>query len=320
MSEKEKKDKKMGMITSGVFHGLILVLFLILVAWREPNPPLPEYGIELNLGFEEAGSGDTQSTESAEVENTEEETPSAEEEAEAVEEEIVEADPAEEVVEPEEEVQEADPVVEAPAEETPVETAEVEQVVETQVEESDVKIEEKKEEVKEVVEEEVKEEVPPPPVEEKKEEVKPPPVPVVDARALMGGKKSDSKTDASSKSEGTDANKVGNEGDPEGAVDQRGLMAGGGEGGPMLDLAGWEWENEPNPDDNSQESGKIVFKITIDDSGRVETIKIEKQEVSNALVQVYMNEVRKLTFRRKGSNTRSAIRYEGKITFIIKTN
>ena len=62
----------MGMITSGVFHGLILLLFLILVAWREPNPPLPEYGIEINLGFDDAGSGDTRSTEPAEVANVEE--------------------------------------------------------------------------------------------------------------------------------------------------------------------------------------------------------------------------------------------------------
>lgn len=316
MTEKEKKDKKMGMITSGVIHGLVLVLFLILVAWREPNPPLPEYGIELNLGFQDAGSGDTQSEDSAEEESSEEDTPDAEEEAEAVEEDVVEDDPTEEVVEPQEEVQDPDPVIESkPVEENPTETAE-EEVVVTQEESSDVKVEEKKEEVKE----EVKEEIVTPPVEEKKEEIKPPVDPVVDSRALMGGKKTDSKSDATSKSEGTDSNKIGNEGDPEGDVDQRGLMAGGGAGGPVLDLTGWTWNTRPKPEDASQETGKIVFKITIDDRGQVLRVILVESTVSAALVRVYQKEVEKVSFKPLGSNARPAPTSEGNITFVIKTN
>jgi periplasmic protein TonB len=317
MTDKEKKDKKMGMITSGVFHGLLLLLFLILVAWREPNPPLPEYGIELNLGFEDAGSGDNQSTEPAEVENTEEDTPDAEEITEDVEEEIIEDDPAEEIVDPVEEIPDPVPVVvEKPVEEDPIETTE-EEVVETQVDPNEVKVEDKKEETTE----EVKEEVVTPPKEEKKEEVvKPKPKPTVDKRALMGGKKTDSNTDAASKSEGTDANKVGNEGDPEGAVDQRGLMKGGGAGGPVLDLTGWTWNTRPNPDDASQETGKIVFKITIDDRGQVLRVQLVESTVSAALVRVYQKEVERVSFKPLGSNARPAPTSEGNITFIIKTN
>lgn len=314
MTEKEKKDKKMGMITSGVFHGLLVLLFLVLVAWREPNPPLPEYGIELNLGFEEAGSGDTQSEDSAEEESTEEDTPDAEEEADDIQEDVVEAEPAEEVVEPKEEVQDPEPVTEEKVAEI---TEESEEVVVTQEESSDVKVEEKKEEAKE----EVKEEIVTPPVEETKEEIIPPPDPIVDSRALMGGKKSDSKSDSASKSEGTDTNKIGNEGDPEGNVDTQGLNAGGGNEGAVLAMDGWTWNTIPKPDDTSQISGKIVFKITIDDSGRVLNVTAQAgTTVSNELQQVYKKEVQKVTFKRKGNNTSTAQRYEGIITFIIKTN
>jgi len=316
MSDKEKKDKKMGMITSGVFHGLILLLFMILVAWREPNPPLPEYGIEINFGFDDAGSGDTKSTEPAEVENKDDEPPMAEEETEDVQEDIVEDEPAEEVVETEEEIQEPDPVIKETPKEEPAEPVETDKEVITQTEESDVKVEEKKEESKE----EKKEEVPPPPKEEKKEVVKPKPKPTVDSRALMGGKKNDSNSNNASKSEGTDTDKKGNEGDPDGDVDQRGLMKGGGDGGPALELTGWTWNTKPNPDDVSNETGKIVFLIRIDDRGQVLRVTLLESTVSAALVRIYQKEVEKVSFKPLGSNTRPAPTSEGKITFVIKTN
>ena len=314
MSEKEKKDKKMGMIVSGAIHALILALFLILVAWREPNPPLPEYGIELNFGFDDAGSGDTKSTEPAEEENTQDDPPTAMEETEDVQQDIVEEEPAEEVTE-EEVVQEPDPVVvqKDPVIEKPTEDPVIEEI-ETQLEESEVKVEEKKEEVTE------EEEVTPPPVEEKKEEVKPKPKPTVDERALMGGKKTDNNTNSASKSEGTSSDKKGNEGDPDGDVDQRGLMKGGGDGGPVLDLTGWTWNTRPKPDDVSQESGKIVFRIIIDDRGQVLRVIMEESTVSAALVRIYQKEVERVTFKPLGSNARPAPTSQGKITFVIKTN
>ncbi len=295
MSEQEKKDKKVGAIVSGTIHALILALFIILVAWREPNPPLPEYGIELNLGFDDAGSGDTRSEEQPTTESTEDEPPSAEEEAQEVEQEVVEEEP--------------------PVETTETETeTKAEEVVETQVEKNEVTTEEKKtEEKEEVIEED-------PPKEEKKEDPKPKPKPKVDSRALMGGKKTDNKTNDSSKSEGTDPKKTGNEGDPDGDVDQRGLMKGGGDGGPVLELTGWTWRTRPNPNDESQETGKIVFRIRIDDRGQVLRVILEESTVSAALVRVYQKEVEKVSFKPLGSNSRPAPFSEGKITFVIKTN
>ena len=57
--EQEKKHQKIGMaVTIGV-HALILGLFFFMLAWREPDPPIPEYGIELNFGLDNQGSGES---------------------------------------------------------------------------------------------------------------------------------------------------------------------------------------------------------------------------------------------------------------------
>ena len=46
----EKKDNRVAiMITTGV-HAIIFLVFFIVMAWRPPDPPIPLYGIELNLG------------------------------------------------------------------------------------------------------------------------------------------------------------------------------------------------------------------------------------------------------------------------------
>lgn len=67
------------MIYSLSIHALVILLFAFLMAWREPNPPLPEYGIELNFGLDDAGSGDTQPlTPAVESENLEDAAPEEE--------------------------------------------------------------------------------------------------------------------------------------------------------------------------------------------------------------------------------------------------
>jgi hypothetical protein len=57
---KEKKNKQIALFTSLGIHSGLLLLFFFLVAWRAPNPPLPEYGIELNFGLDEQGGGEIQ--------------------------------------------------------------------------------------------------------------------------------------------------------------------------------------------------------------------------------------------------------------------
>ncbi len=59
MDQDERKYRKVGLIISFGVHVCVALLFFFLLAWREPNPPLPEYGIELNFGTDNTGSGQT---------------------------------------------------------------------------------------------------------------------------------------------------------------------------------------------------------------------------------------------------------------------
>ncbi|MGW8123114.1 hypothetical protein ACV07N_10695 [Roseivirga echinicomitans] len=323
MSNQEKKDKKFSMIMSVVVHGTLLTLLLFLVAWRQPNPPIPEYGIELNFGFEEAGSGDIERENKAEIEETENDTPP---ESEQETEEVVE--------EPEEET----PVVEAVKEVTPPKQEVVKEVVKetpkeeikaevVQQKESEVKAEEKK--VEEVVVK--KEEVKPPaevkkevtkPVEEKKEVVKP--VPVVDQRAIMGGgKKAESESkEAASNNQGKELDKRGNMGDPTGKTTANGTLPGGADLGVSLSLDGWKWASPPTEKDDSQIEGVIKFRIEVDDRGTVINVtKIPGTTISdNTIIEFYKKQVEKLTFKQTDPSKMAANISKGEITFVIKTN
>lgn len=324
MSDQEKKDKKFSMIMSVIVHGTILTFLLFLVAWRQPDPPIPEYGIELNFGFEEAGSGDIERENEAKIEETENDTPPESEQE--SEEDPVEETPVEqkvqEVVPPKQEV------VKEVAKETPKPKEEVKAEV-VQEKESVVKVEEKK--VEEVVEK--KEEEKPPvevkkevtkPVEEKKEEVKPKPVPVVDQRAIMGGgKKAESESkEAASNNQGKEVDKRGNMGDPKGKTTANGTKPGGADLGVSLSLDGWKWERPPAEKDDSQIEGVIKFRIEVDDRGTVINVtKIPGTTISdNTIIEFYKKQVEKLAFIQTDPSKMAANVSKGEITFVIKTN
>jgi outer membrane biosynthesis protein TonB len=273
-------------------------LFIFLLAWKQPFPPLPEYGIEVNFGLVDAGSGDIQPTTPANTNPTPVEDPAPEEPAssqEPVPEQVTE--PAEESAEEqvEEVVEEAAPVEEAvvtqpqpsvtPAKETPREQPVREEPV--------------------------------------KETPKPNPASTYPNRDSntdgARGNEGDSREPASS-NQGDQPGETGDQGNPDGKVDARALYGnpGGGEGGAALDMAGWEWDSKPEPNDKSNESGKIVFRITIDDEGEILSIQTIEKQVSDALVKKYEAEVRKLTFSKTSANSRPAPTSTGHITFIIR--
>jgi outer membrane biosynthesis protein TonB len=292
MSEQERnKDKRVGWAVSASIHVLIILLFFLINAWTAPDPPLPEYGIELNFGIEEAGSGYEQPV-------TQPTPPTVEEQGE----------PEEQIVEEQEEVVEEQPEPE------PVENTAVEELPDSQQEDSPVETKpaEVPKPVAKPVEEVVKETKPvtkpveqPPKEEPKVEEKK------VDSNALYPG----------SASQGNKENKVGDAGNPDGNVEARALYGkqGGGGGGPSLDLAGWRWDYVPNPNDNSKENGRIVFEIRVDDNGEVIGVRTLEKTVSPAIEQLYRREVEKLTFSPTSDNTIPAPISTGKITFIIQS-
>jgi len=286
----KNKDKRTGWIVSLSIHAGIIILFFFILAWQAPDPPLPEYGIELNFGLEEAGSGFEQPTVTPTPPTVEEEGEPEEQIEEEVEE-IVEEQPEPEPIE-ESAVEE---LPDSQQEDSPVETKPAE-TIETPVEPVEEKVEEDTKPVSEPVVEPPKEK---PKVVEKK----------VDANALYPG----------ASSQGNKDNAAGDAGDPSGTVDSRALYgkSGGGGGGPRLDLAGWRWDYEPKPNDNSKENGRIVFEIKVDDNGELIGVKTLEKTVSASVEQLYRQEVEKLSFSRLSGNTIPAPISTGKITFII---
>lgn len=326
ISEREKKDKRFSMIMSGIVHGALLLIFLLLVAWSPPDPPIPEYGMELNLGFEDEGSGDVESeidsqteTDNTTPQESEVDTEEVQQEPEVTEEPVEETPP---VTEPVEEVK----PVEAPEKTVDPVVEKTVEVAETQETESDVKVEEKKEEekkeekteeVKEPVKEETKEETPP--VEEKKEEAKPDPV--IRKEALLGAKKSDTNSkDPASGNQGDKLDERGNMGKPTGKKDSNGLAEDAGNLGVSLSLDGWAWDRAPSGKDDSEIDGVIIFQIKVDDRGVVrEVTKMPGTTISdNTVVDFYKKEVQKLSFKRTLSAQAAPISV-GEIKFIIKT-
>jgi len=293
--EQEKKNKRIALATSIAVHGLLLLVFLFVVAWRAPNPPLPEYGIELNFGSDDVGTGPIQPTEPAGSTQ-----PSQDEEEQA---------------RNDQQQEEEKPQVE---ESKPQEAKPIEQPVVTK-QESPVTLKEEKK-------------VDPKPVEKPKEkeqkeviktETKPKETVTEDKSAT---KTTADKTTTDNKegkpvSHGDDANKTGDKGDPKGKIDADALYGkqGGGAGGAGLELAGWDWDFIPKPNVPNNETGRVVFEIKVDDTGEIISIKTIERSVSLEAETICRKEIEKLTFSKKGTNVPPPIS-SGRITFVIRSN
>lgn len=268
MDEREKqeeKNKRIGWLTSIGVQLVLLVLFYFIVAWREPFPPIPEYGIE--LGFTTSAGAPATSAPTQEAPEVEE---------------IIE----EEVDNPENEVVE---------EQTEAEVQEVtEQPIPKSEVDSPVKVEEVKSEEATPTEEEVEE--------------------VVDTRAVMKPSETKSEENNENPSEGKEEEK---ELDQRAIYGSQGTNTGDSEGA-NLALSGWVWDFKPKPDDTSDESGKIVYKIVVDQDGYLIKIETVMSTVSPSVERKYRQAVEKLTFS-KTADYKTAPVSTGTITFIIKS-
>ncbi|MEQ8906795.1 hypothetical protein [Ekhidna sp.] len=262
--KKEEKNKRIGWLTSIGVQLVLLVLFYFIVAWREPFPPIPEYGIE--LGFTtSAGAPGTSSPEQ-------------------------QAPETEELPEEEAEENQSDNT-----EQTETEAEEVsEQPIPKSQVESPVKIEEAKSEETNTVKEEVKKEV--------------------DNRAVMKPSETKSEETSDNPSEGKDEER---ELDQRAIYGSQGPNTGDAEGA-NLALSGWVWDFKPKPDDTSDQSGKIVYKIVVDQDGYLVKIETVTSTVSPTVERKYRQAVEKLTFS-KTADYKTAPVSTGTITFIIKS-
>ncbi len=284
-NENDKRSRNIGLIASLVFHGGIALLLFLLVAWKAPNPPLPEYGVEINLGFSETGSGDIQPQSEAGDEGLSEESSSQSQETqtqEAVKEEVTEKQQDEVVTD----------------------------------ESNPVSVNEEKGEVKEEVKKETSKEVKTTPKEEKK---------VIKEEAVFTPKETTDKTTEQKKgenqSQGNDKNKTGDKGQPTGTLDPNasftGLQGGGAGGsGTGLDLAGWTWDRKPDPKLPENESGRLIFEIEVDENGEITKLVAIERGLSAQAEKICRDEILKLTFSQTGANVPSISK--GKITFVVK--
>lgn len=310
----EAENKKKAAIITLIVNILVLLAIFFIVVWKEQIPPLPKYGMELNLGFSDFGSGNLQTTappSEAQTPNTQAPAP-GEQAPKPTESAVPITQPKTEAAKPQ--TTPAKPSVEAlsktpspvrgseqpkpaPKEPSPVkkETTPVTQPATSEAEKTTTKAEEK---------------------------------PKIDQRAIFGGggTSGTGNQPAQGSAQGSSDQK-GDEGKPQGTVDGRAIMgSGSGEGNPgpasgyNLELAGWDFAGRPNINDNvSTRNGIIVFRITVDNSGKVVQAVPLEYNVSNDVLAYYRTVVNQINFRRQGTAA-TADYSQGKITFRIKVD
>lgn len=83
-----------------------------------------------------------------------------------------------------------------------------------------------------------------------------------------------------------------------------------------LELPGWKWDIAPNPNDTTEEFGKIVFEIRVDERGEIISLQTIEKTISPVAEKIYMESLRDLTFSKTSANPSMPVSV-GKITFII---
>jgi hypothetical protein len=288
-SEQEKKNKRIAAISTAGITVVVLVLLFVIIAWRAPDPPLPEYGIEINFGVDDAGFGEVQPRV----------TPG---EPEATPEEVTEEEPVE-----------SEPV-------PPVESEPEEQPIVSKIE-SPVAVKEEEPKKESPPAEEPRKKEPEPvrePVKEPVKETPKPPVPKAVYKPNTATNEAGSR-EGDATSHGYDPGRTGDKGNPQGNVDSKALYGkpGGGAGGTSLDLAGWVWDAKPAPSIPPEELGGVVrFEIKVDDRGEIISIRTLERGVRPETELACRKAIESLTFSKTGENVPPVS--TGTVTFVIR--
>ncbi|MBL7846402.1 MAG: hypothetical protein JNL40_02950 [Cyclobacteriaceae bacterium] len=283
MEDREKRNRNLGWLASVGIHSALAVLLFFVIAWRAPDPPLPEYGIELNFGLDNQGSGDVQPDQPVGDQGdakTEETSQEASTEA-------------------------AETEKSATTDEKIAEKA-VETVSKT---ESPVSVKEEKKAVtpaKEVVKAPIQEASETPKKETTKESTT-----------------TDATKKGEATSQGDDKDKTGDKGSEQGTLNAKALYGtpGGGGGGTGLNLSmsGWQWTEDPKlPQIPDNENGKIVFEIECDDTGEIIGITTKERTLSPRAEQLLKDVIRKNSLTRT-SDGKIPERSRGLIVFVLRT-
>jgi outer membrane biosynthesis protein TonB len=273
--KKQNKNKTTAVYVTLGLHAALLLLFFFMMAWTEPDPPIPEYGIEFSLGN------------SIVSENQYEEP-------------VIQpkVDEVEEVSEQEVEPEPAEAANTVAAEETETDDAETIDALETSTTTQDMNS-------PDVVEEKVS---------EKEKTTK-----KVDEEDIGEDENTNSSTEESEEEIEKETPKIAPKINDQAIMKSSDAGSGAGNEGQSLDMAGWDWDSKPEPNDNTTENGLIVFQITIDDEGEIIEIKTLNKTVSPVVENIYKSAVMDLTFSKTMDNRTAATTSTGKITFIIQS-
>lgn len=279
----EKRSQKQAALLTLVLQGALLLAFYFMVVWKQPNPPTPIYGLELNLGFSDLGSGDLTSGNPATTEEISSEAPAPGEIA-----------PASQVVQSNSAKPVASKAVSTQPSPIKGETSANTAIKNTETTTAAVP--------QKVVEQ--------PKVDQRA---------IFGAGGTSGKGKAAEKSQGNSTTAGNQGKPTGT---VDGRALQgagSGQGASGGEGY-SLDLAGWDFSFRPSINDRvSTRNGRIVFIITVDDAGKVTQAIPFEYNVSNEVLSYYRQVVNQLNFKKSSSAT-TANFSTGKITFVIKVD
>jgi outer membrane biosynthesis protein TonB len=301
--QQEQKNKRIAFYTTVGVQVVVLLLLFLIIAWRPPDPPIPEYGIELNFGLDEQGSGTVQpetpvGNEGAEPEQAP--APSAAEETPQETQEVIPEETTPTEVKPVEET--AISKLESPV------TAKEKKVEDKPVEKPKEKVEEKKVEPKPEVTPEKKPEVKP------KEELKA----LYKPSETQSTAKNDAAKEGTPGNQGDDVGKTGDKGSPEGKLDADALYGkpGGGSGGVALSgFNGFDWPKVTTPTLPDEAYGVYEFLVKVDDQGDVISVTPLQRGLSLEAERKLKEMIQRLVFVPKGSNLPP--QSEGKITFRV---
>jgi len=289
----ERKNSRIAFLVSLGLHASLFLTFFLLISWKAPYPPAPEYGVVLNYGVDDQGGGDIQPEKPVGNSPVDDKTNELKEDDKSLPDEPTKS------VDQKEEVKETK--TDAPISD---ETSDV--TVKTEKKKTEEKPKEKVEKV------EPKKEVKAP-TEEKKN---------VKAEAVYSGN-SGQKKGETNQSQGDDPGKVGDKGNPQGKLDANALYGkpggGGGGNGFGLGMSGWEWASTPKiPDLPDSENGRIVFEIECDEEGEIISIKTLERGLSARAEQLLKDEIRKNSLVRTATGA-AASKSKGTVSFVLKT-
>ncbi|MEL6987110.1 MAG: cell envelope integrity protein TolA [Bacteroidota bacterium] len=252
--EVEKKNKRKGLITSLIIHALLLLL-LILPFMKFPFPPPGQEGIVVSFGMPEVGSGDDR-PDTQQEENVKPTPPSAQ-------------TPTEEKTE-EKETEATKPKAAEPTKSEPVDLLTQKNAdVDLQAQKEQERIRQEKIQAQKLAEAERQ---------RQREEAEAKKLAEEAARKKAAEEaRKKAEYDAAKKQYGDLLGKgkgktstAGNQGDPGGDPDAsqlEGISTGSGMIGGGLSNRGVK--SEPNIQDNSQKTGKVVVKVCVDENGNV---------------------------------------------------